>query len=733
MAFLLGLPFHPVTMEETVAICRHLIEARRPAYAITANVDFVAQAYNNERLRPILHHADLAVCDGMPLVWLSRWFKPALPERVAGSDLVFRLFEQADQSGWRVFFLGSDQPTLALAKQVLDERYPRMIVADHISPPFAPVEQWPNDEILQRIRAAQPDLLLIAVGCPKQEYWIARYARLTGVPLSIGIGASLDFIAGSQTRAPVWVQRVGMEWLWRIGTDPKRLAKRYAKDFYYLIYLTWTQWRLTQPGRRQPPPAAAAKTPESAVTVIRWPDSVERANLQSIPTPNFTRGPAILDLSAVNFMDSSGIGLLIQIARDARRHDAMLLLRQPSRTVQQMIERLKLSELFALEPAACRRRVLLSAGMIQAGESGVGRYVVELANRMATDPSIDLHIAGLAVDRHLFPAIEDAAWHAIPAHAARGWRNLWWHQTALRRLLRTTTADIYHSPSYRRVMAFCPVRQIVTVHDCAPFRLRDKYGLLRGLFGRRLVPWMVRRCQRVLTVSAFTKDDLLQFFHLPDAKVDVIHNGLDRQRFHPREVAECDAFRAQHALPQRYFLYISRLEHPGKNHIRLIDAYERFRDTGSAPVALILGGADWHGAELIKQRVAKSRYKTDIRLPGFINEADLPLWYSCAHALVFPSLMEGFGLPVAEAMACGVPVACSDRGSLPEVAGNAAVLFNPESVEDIASALQELAALSMEAQTARIQAGIANAARFDWDTAARLTATAYLHPDVGTQ
>lgn len=723
LSFLLGLPFHPVTMAETMAICCDMVAARQPRYVITANVDFVAQAYRNPKLRTILQHADLAVCDGMPLVWLSRMFKPALPERVAGSDLVFQLFEQADQHGWRVFFLGSDAATLEIARGVLAQRYPRMRVADCFSPPFGPVDQWPNEAILQRIEAAQPDLLLIAVGCPKQEYWIDQFAKSSGVPLSIGIGASLDFIAGSQRRAPRWMQKTGMEWLWRMGTDPMRLAKRYAKDFYYLIYLSWVQWRLTRKerGSAARPDGAALRSAE----VVRWPASVDYAHLETIPVPEVKRGQTVLDLSAVTFMDSSGIGKLVHCAREARRVGVTLTLRAPSPVVTRLLDAMKLRELFAYEPSADRIRVLLSAGMIQKGESGVGRYVVELANRMAADPRVDLHVAGLHSDRHLFPAIADAAWHTIPAAFGGGWRNLLWHQFQLRRLLRAVGADVYHSPSYRRVMAACPVAQIATVHDCAPFRLRDKYGLLRGLFGRQLVPRLVRRCASVITVSQFTAEDLQRFFGLPAERISVIANGIDPEHLYPRDAGQLAAFRKAQQLPESYFLYISRLEHPGKNHVRLLEAYDAYRKRGGRAVALVLGGADWHGAEVIRQRVAASPWHADIHLVGFIKEVDLPLWYGAAHAMVFPSLMEGFGLPVVEAMACGVPVACSDRGSLPEVAGGAALLFDPESITAMAAVMEQLSGLTEAQRHRRCADGLANAGRFHWSHAAELTASAY--------
>ncbi|MGB0745273.1 MAG: glycosyltransferase, partial [Opitutales bacterium] len=155
-------------------------------------------------------------------------------------------------------------------------------------------------------------------------------------------------------------------------------------------------------------------------------------------------------------------------------------------------------------------KVLLSAGMIQGGLSGVGRYVVELAGRISKMDTVSLHIAGLEADRQLFPDIADSRWVPIPESASGGLKNLIWHQFKLPKLLKEGKFDLVHIPSYRRILAFCPVRQLATIHDCAPFRLRDKYGALRGLFGRQLAPWMARRCEHVLSVSEFTKQDLVR-------------------------------------------------------------------------------------------------------------------------------------------------------------------------------------------------------------------------------
>jgi glycosyltransferase involved in cell wall biosynthesis len=374
-----------------------------------------------------------------------------------------------------------------------------------------------------------------------------------------------------------------------------------------------------------------------------------------------------------------------------------------------------------------RVKVLLSAGMIQGGLSGVGRYVVELANRMEQFESLELHLAGFDSDRHLFPGFADSQWVSIPEAAKSGIKNVLWHQLKLPGILRRGHFDRVHIPSYRRILARSPIPQIVTIHDCAPFRLRDKYGALRGVFGRQISPWLARRCEAVISVSHFTKQDLIDFFKLPADSIEVIHNGLSHDVYHPRPEEALIEFRKLHRLEKPYFIFVSRLEHPGKNHVRLIEAYEAFRKKNTTHLQLVLGGAPWHGAEVIQRRVADSPYADDIRLPGFMDEAELPLWYAGAKALVFPSLIEGFGLPVVEALACGVRVASSDRGSLPEVGGDAAIYFDPESIPAITTAMESIHGESASEAAAREAKGLAHAASFDWDRAALATCQAYLN------
>ena len=189
-------------------------------------------------MRKLLFNADRVFCDGQPLVWFSKLLRDPLPERVAGSDLVPKLLERCARKGQSVFFFGSDEKTLGNLRSEVSRRFPGLRIAGAISPPMGSIDSWDNEDYVRTIREARPDVLLVALGFPKQDVWIDRFRDALDVPLSIGIGASLDFIAGKQKRAPRWMQRCGLEWSWRLLSDPRRLCGRYARNFMALATLS---------------------------------------------------------------------------------------------------------------------------------------------------------------------------------------------------------------------------------------------------------------------------------------------------------------------------------------------------------------------------------------------------------------------------------------------------------------------------------------------------------------
>ena len=372
-------------------------------------------------------------------------------------------------------------------------------------------------------------------------------------------------------------------------------------------------------------------------------------------------------------------------------------------------------------------RVALSVSVVQRGKSGVASYVFGLLDGLrAIGAPIELTLLGLAEDRPLFePWLDRCEWEPVDEKWRPAARNIAWHQTLLRPVLRRLRADVLHIPSYRRIVWRPPVPQVVTIHDCAAFAVRGKYDFARMFYGRQVVTRLARQADGLMTVSHATALDVERHFAIAPHCISIVWNGIDHASFHPRPAEETRAFaeRKLGAAAAPYFLYLARLEHPGKNHVRLIEAFERFAAENPARAEqLIFGGADWHGAEVIHARIAASPLRARIRNLGFVGKSDLPLWYSGATAMIYPSLFEGFGLPPVEAMACGTPVISSTRGSLGEVVGDAARLIDPEDPADMAAAMAGITPATRAEWSGR---GIARAGKFRWETAARAVVRSY--------
>lgn len=231
-----GIPFSKVTMDETVQWIDELIANGEPQYLITANLNYAMLAAKQAELKRVTEGAIGILADGMPIVARSRFGSgPRLPERVAGSELIYRLAEGSANRGWRIYFLGAAPGVAQRCATRLAELYPGMQIAGVESPPFRPLSAEEDEQLNERIRAARTDILLVAFGQPKGEQWIAERYKTLNVPVSIQLGASFDFVAGTAKRAPrVW-QKVGMEWAYRMLSDPKRLVPRYAQNARFLL------------------------------------------------------------------------------------------------------------------------------------------------------------------------------------------------------------------------------------------------------------------------------------------------------------------------------------------------------------------------------------------------------------------------------------------------------------------------------------------------------------------
>jgi N-acetylglucosaminyldiphosphoundecaprenol N-acetyl-beta-D-mannosaminyltransferase len=234
----------PVTMEEAVDRVSGMLEESRDraAHIVTMNAQFVEIAHQDERFAALMRRADLNVADGLSLVWASRFLGQSLPERVAGVDLMIRLCETAAANGKTVYFLGGTPGAAFRTAERLRESLPALQIVGIDCPPHGFVQNAEQcRRVADRINAVKPDLLFVGLGAPKQEYWIERNAYLPA-KVMMGIGGSFEFAAGFRKRAPIFWQKTGVEWLWRLCLEPRRLWRRYLIGNSIFIFLVFRQW-----------------------------------------------------------------------------------------------------------------------------------------------------------------------------------------------------------------------------------------------------------------------------------------------------------------------------------------------------------------------------------------------------------------------------------------------------------------------------------------------------------
>jgi glycosyltransferase involved in cell wall biosynthesis len=372
-------------------------------------------------------------------------------------------------------------------------------------------------------------------------------------------------------------------------------------------------------------------------------------------------------------------------------------------------------------------KIGMSTSVIQRGKTGIAEYVFSLVRSF--EAHAHTHQFVLFVLEEDLPLFEFAKPFAQLVPVSEKYRaplkDIYWHQMILPRLVRAHELDVLHVPSYRRQAWPHPCALVATVHDLAVFRVAKKYDWARLFYGRSVARWLARRQHEIIAISENTAQDIAKFWKLPAEHVTVVHHGVDLNRFFPvvPEIARATGLK-HFGLRQPFFLYVARLEHPAKNHVRLIEAFEGFKAETKSPWQLVLAGSDWRGAERIHAAIDRSPFRNDIRRLGFVAEDDLPLLYRAAEVFVYPSLYEGFGFPPLEAMASGCPVLCSRRGALGEVVGDAAATVEPEDIAALKSQMARCASDSQLRERLRA-AGLERARQFDWQRAATRTLDVY--------
>jgi len=235
-----GVCFDNVTMDEAVSAIATMAKCGSgPQLVCTANLDHLASLRNDAEFLAAYQAADLILADGMPIVWLSKAGPTPLKERVAGSDLLYALSRRSAEIGLRLFFLGGKPQAAKKTAEILEKLNPDLQIVGTYCPDKDVLNTPEEDAFIRTmIEESKPDILFVGFGAPKQEKWIVAHREILNVPVSIGVGASFDMAAGMVKRAPLWMQRWGFEWAFRLIQEPRRLVHRYlGKDLPYLVCL----------------------------------------------------------------------------------------------------------------------------------------------------------------------------------------------------------------------------------------------------------------------------------------------------------------------------------------------------------------------------------------------------------------------------------------------------------------------------------------------------------------
>jgi len=361
-------------------------------------------------------------------------------------------------------------------------------------------------------------------------------------------------------------------------------------------------------------------------------------------------------------------------------------------------------------------KITVSTLGCDAGKSGIGRYIVTLLEHWVHG-GLNLAIYGHDSERASLISGDGARyWKSVSEIWRRPVPSVLWHQAVLPRA--SCSSDVLFLPAAnRRLPVYHSVPSVGTVHDCSSLHVENKYDAAREFYIRQVLPWLMQKLDHVITVSESTKTDLVDYCGIPASRITVIPLAADHLIFFPRDKAECRVVLSRkHKISQPFLLYVSRIEHPGKNHVGLIHAFEILKQTYAVPHDLVFVGPERERSEQVHEVARRSPCSGSIRFIGPVPGDDLPVFYNAAEVFVLPSLYEGFGLPILEAMASKTPVSCSDRSSLPEVAGGCATTFNPYDEADVAEAILRLLQEDSVARLERVERGFARSAQFTWNS-----------------
>ncbi|MGB1250247.1 MAG: glycosyltransferase family 4 protein [Candidatus Promineifilaceae bacterium] len=350
-------------------------------------------------------------------------------------------------------------------------------------------------------------------------------------------------------------------------------------------------------------------------------------------------------------------------------------------------------------------------------QAGIHTYIRQVLNHLPVDPQIAYTVFGQqGADAHLNANLQPnlTRWPTEKPIV-----RIAWEQSAFPLLAQHARCDLLHSMAFVTPM-LTRKPTIVTVYDLSFEHYPERYTTFKRRYLQTQTRRSVLQADHVVTIAEDGKRDVIEMYGVPEHKVDVVTPGVDFDVFRPMSPSHLAAFKEKNKLNKRFILHVGTLQ-PRKNLPILIDAYAALNDPD---VELIfVGGKGWLYDDIFA-KVEQLGLSKRVRFTGFVADADLPLWYNAASVLVMPSIYEGFGIPIADAMACGTPVIASNASSLPEVVGDAGLLFHPQEVTALTECIHQVLTDAAQAATLRDR-GLQQAKRFSWIQSGRKMAAIY--------
>ena len=650
---ILGTNINVTDMEKTVRYMETHLEELRGHYICVSNVHTTVTAYRNPQYRAVQNGAAMNIPDGKPLSIVQRMGGEKDAGRVPGPDLMPELFALSEKKGSRHYFYGSTQETLDALKERLAEKYPEMTVAGMYSPPFRPMTEEEDREAVERINAAKPDFIWVGLGAPKQEKWMAEHeGRLCGVML--GVGAGFDFHAGTVKRAPKWMQEICMEWLYRIGQDPKRLLVRYLDTNFSFVF------DLMKEG-------------------LKGKKGIDAVNRD---------------------MKKNGAANGNETGKESCRQDA-----PGGKEVCQ-----------GGAPAGKRGKPLKIAMIghkrIPSREGGVEIVVDELSTRMVKlGCRVDAynrygkHTAGKKFDQRRGKYYHGIRLITIPTPKSSSLNAIVYSFFAALRALFGRYDVIHFHAEGPCIMLLIPklfgIRVVATIHGLD--WQRSKWGNFASDMLKLGEKIAAKYADEVIVLSRNMQDYFLENY---GRKTHFIPNGITRP-----QIRKAELIRERYGLEKDgYILFLARIV-PEKGLHYLIEAFYQMKTDKK----LVIAGGSSHSHAYMEQIREMASRDERILMTDFVHGQCLEELYSNAYLFVLPSDVEGMALTLLEAMSFGNCCLVSDIKENTEVVEEHAVTFRKGDVEDLKRKLSGLLNAPERVEAIRRESQEFICAKYNWD------------------